>query len=137
MSLAFARTTALGVTAALCLLTLPASAQTGTPQRGGGGSGRIEAQTGEAVFAHVCAGCHMPDARGATGAGAYPALAGNAKLASAGYPITLVLNGRKAMPPLGDLLDDDQVAAVVNYVRSHFGNDFKDEVAAAEVKAAR
>ena len=41
---------------------------------------------------------------------------------SAGYPLTMVVNGRAGMPPFGDLLTDQQVAAVVNYVRSHFGN---------------
>jgi mono/diheme cytochrome c family protein len=28
------------------------------------------------------------------------------------------------MAPFGALLDDEQVAAVVNYVRSHFGNSY-------------
>ena len=42
-------------------------------------------QGGEAVYGGVCQGCHMADAKGATGAGMYPALASNAKLASAGY----------------------------------------------------
>jgi mono/diheme cytochrome c family protein len=27
------------------------------------------------------------------------------------------------MPPLGQLLNDDEIAAVVNYVRGAFGND--------------
>ena len=30
---------------------------------------------GEAIYKGVCQGCHMPDAKGAVGAGAYPALA--------------------------------------------------------------
>ena len=41
------------------------------------------------------------------------------------------------MPPFGRQLDDEQVAAVVNYVRTHFGNDYRDNVSAADVKAAR
>ena len=49
----------------------------------------------------------------------------------------LVVNGTRAMPPFGDQMDDEQVAAVVNYLRSHFGNDYKDTVSAADVKAAR
>ena len=32
-------------------------------------------------------------------------------------------------------LDDRQIAAVVNYVRSHFGNRYTDEVSAADVAA--
>jgi len=92
---------------------------------------------GQAMYVHVCAGCHMPNAKGAVGAGAYPALAGNANLATAGYPVAMVLHGQKAMPAVGEMMTDQQVADVVNYVRTHFGNDYKDRVTAAEVKAAR
>jgi mono/diheme cytochrome c family protein len=98
---------------------------------------RFMQRDGEAIYRSVCQGCHMPDGEGAVGAGAYPALGRNAKLEAAGYPVLLVVNGQKAMPPFAGLLDDDQVAAVVNYVRSHFGNDYKDAVSAADVKAAR
>ena len=58
-------------------------------------------------------------------------------VATEGYPLALVINGRNAMPAFGDLLTDQQVAAVVNYVRTHFGNQFADEVTAADAKAAR
>jgi mono/diheme cytochrome c family protein len=98
---------------------------------------RFEEQGGEAIYRHVCAGCHQPDAKGAIGAGAYPALAHNEKLESAGYPVSLVLHGQKAMPPLGGFLTDQQVADVVNYVRNHFGNSYDDAVDAALVKGAR
>jgi mono/diheme cytochrome c family protein len=98
---------------------------------------RFTAQTGEALYADICQGCHMPEGVGAVGAGAYPALARNPRLASAGYPLLLVIKGRNGMPPLGDLLTDEQVAAVINYVRSHFGNAFADEVTAADARAAR
>ena len=98
---------------------------------------RFMAQTGAVLYADICQGCHMPEGNGAVGAGAYPALARNPRLASAGYPLLLVINGRNAMPPFGDLLTDEQVAAVVNYVRSHFGNAFADEATAADAKAAR
>ena len=79
----------------------------------------------------------MPDGRGATGAGTYPALAGNPNLAAAGYPLHVVLNGLRGMPPIGYMMSDDQAAAVINYVRTHFGNDYQDAVTAEEVKAAR
>ena len=98
---------------------------------------RFQEQGGQAIFGHVCAGCHMPDAKGAKGAGAYPALAGNPRLEAGGYPLALVLHGQKAMPPLGEYLTDRQVADVVNYLRSHFGNDYKDAVTEADAKAAR
>ena len=41
------------------------------------------------------------------------------------------------MPPVGKMMSDEQVAAVINYVRTHFGNDYHDAVTAEDVKAAR
>ena len=38
---------------------------------------------------------------------------------------------------LSAMLDDDQVAAVAKYVRSHFGNQYTDQVTPAEVEALR
>jgi len=98
---------------------------------------RFTQQDGETLYRSICAGCHMDDGRGAVGAGAYPALARNAKLEAAGYPVLLVVNGRKAMPAFGPYLNDGQVAAVVNYVRSNFGNAYTDSVTPEDVKAAR
>jgi mono/diheme cytochrome c family protein len=79
----------------------------------------------------------MPNAQGAVGAGMYPALAKNPKLEVAGYPIAVVVNGQKAMPAFGPMLSDQQIADVINYVRTHFGNNYKDAVKPADVKAAR
>jgi mono/diheme cytochrome c family protein len=76
----------------------------------------------------------MADARGGQGAAAIPALAKNPKLAEAGYPIAMVAQGRGAMPPLTDLLNSAQIAAVVTYVRTHFGNSYRKPVTEAEVK---
>jgi len=93
---------------------------------------------GEAIFKGVCQGCHMPNATGGTGAGSYPALANNTKLEVAGYPISVLVNGQKAMPAfIGTKLSDEQIADVVNYIRTHFGNHYTDKVTAADVKAAR
>jgi mono/diheme cytochrome c family protein len=93
--------------------------------------------TGEAIYTGVCQGCHMPDAKGAVGAGMYPALAGNAKLRVAAYPLLVVTRGQKAMPEFGSAFTDAQIAEVVNYVRTHFGNAAKDTVTEAQVKAMR
>jgi cytochrome c553 len=105
------------------------------------GAGTIPHQGGQAVYNAVCAGCHMPEGEGAAGAGEYPSLANNALLEAPSYPITLVIYGQGAMPPLGSLLDDRQIADVVNYIRSHFGNDFVDgdfgEATAEEVAETR
>jgi mono/diheme cytochrome c family protein len=41
------------------------------------------------------------------------------------------------MPAFGRQLDDNQVAAVVNYIRSNLGNAYADRVSTDDVKAAR
>ncbi len=94
-------------------------------------------QGGEAIYKGVCQGCHMPDAKGAVGAGAYPALAKDENLETAGYPVTVVLKGQKAMPFFGMQLSDQQIADVVNYVRTHFGNKYRDKVKPEDVKLMR
>lgn len=92
---------------------------------------------GEALYRNVCQACHMPDGRGASGAGTIPALAGNPHLASRVYVLNTVVNGRKTMPDLGRWLNDRQVADVVNYVRSHFGNAYSDQAQPKEVRPLR
>jgi len=122
--------------ATLAAFALPATAQefgAGAMDRGS----KIPYQGGEAIFKGVCQGCHMPDAKGVVGAGAYPALAHNSKLETAGYAIAVVVNGQKAMPALGSMMTDQQIADVINYIRSNFNNSYKDKVAPADVKLAR
>jgi mono/diheme cytochrome c family protein len=87
----------------------------------------------------------MAQAQGAKGAAAYPKLANNVSLTAWQYVALTVLNGRSAMPAFGmptgqigggprlALLSDAQVAAVINYVRTHFGNRYHDLVTAAQV----
>lgn len=121
-------------------LLLGLSVSTGAFAQGagaGGGRGGFTEQGGEAIFKNVCQGCHMPDAKGAVGAGMYPALAKNAKLEVSGYPVAVITHGQKAMPSFGTLLNDQQVADVVNYIRTNFGNSYKDKVKPEDVKAQR
>jgi mono/diheme cytochrome c family protein len=99
--------------------------------------GTFPQQSGEDLFKNICQGCHMPDAKGAIGAGAYPALADNPRLKAAIYPVVVVLHGQRAMPSFGDSLNDEQIANVINYVRTHFGNHYKDQVTPQAVKAQR
>ena len=99
--------------------------------------GTFPQQSGEDLFKNICQGCHMPDAKGAIGAGAYPALADNPRLKAAIYPVVVVLHGQRAMPSFGDSLNDEQIANVINYVRTHFGNHYKDQVTPQVVKAQR
>jgi mono/diheme cytochrome c family protein len=98
---------------------------------------KFSQKTGEAIYSNLCQACHMNEGQGAVGAGKYPALAKNENLESSGYPVYIVLHGQKGMPPVGEMLSDEQVAAVVNYVRTHFGNDYKDEVTVEDVAGAR
>ena len=93
--------------------------------------------SGEELFANACQGCHMPDGVGAIGAGNYPALARDRSLEVSSYPVSVVVRGQRAMPPVGSMMNDDQVVAVVNYVRTHFGNQYSDPVTAEEVRLAR
>jgi mono/diheme cytochrome c family protein len=101
---------------------------------------------GQQIYEHVCRGCHMPDAGGAVGAGRYPALAKDPTLVSRQFMALTILVGRRNMPAFGArhaiafggppaVLSDAQIAAVINYVRSHFGNHYKDQITAAEVSA--
>jgi mono/diheme cytochrome c family protein len=98
---------------------------------------RFLASEGERLYAASCQACHMADGQGAKGAGAYPSLAGNANLEDPGYALYLVVNGQKAMLPFGKTMTNDQIAAVINYVRSHFGNAYTDAVKPEDVQAVR
>lgn len=137
------------LTAIALMAASPALAQAPAPARpaaapSGAGAGdaafgarMLGAASGEQIFHRVCAACHMHDGKGAEGAGRYPALAGNRNLAVAAYPAMVVVKGLNGMPPIGQMLTDEQVADVVTYVRSNFGNKFKGKITAAEVKALR
>ena len=99
--------------------------------------GHFDQRGGENLYRAICQGCHMPDGRGAKGAAEYPALAGNSKLASGPYPVLTVLGGRRGMPAFGGSLTDQQIADVVNYVRTHFDNGFADSLSADDVARLR
>jgi len=108
---------------------------------------RLAAADGEAVFRGICQGCHMPDAKGARGAGTYPALTGNPRLASPQYMAAVILHGRRDMPSFkpppegeerflrGAGLSDAQIAGVINYIRRHFGNQYPDSISADDIAA--
>jgi mono/diheme cytochrome c family protein len=98
---------------------------------------RFTEATGASIYQSVCAGCHMADGRGAVGAGAYPALADDPRLAVAPYPVALVLHGQRAMPPFARYLSDQQIADVVGFIRRNFGNAYAEPVSAQDVQAAR
>lgn len=93
---------------------------------------------GKELFQGLCQACHMDKGQGARGAGRYPALdKSNETIAAAGYVTTIIVKGQKAMPAVGTMLDDEQVAAIVNYVRSSFGNTYDDKITAQDVTDVR
>jgi mono/diheme cytochrome c family protein len=88
---------------------------------------------GKDVYEAHCATCHGSDGKGMPPA--YPPLANNQsiEMISAVNPIRMVLNGGfppgtaenprpYGMPPFAQTLSDDQVAAVVTYIRTAWGN---------------
>ena len=124
----------LALAAGLLAVSAPALAQTPAGGDTGGGVVRVaKPVTGQQVYEAVCQACHMADAKGGTGAATIPALAANPRLAGAAYPISMVVVGKGAMPGLTGNLDDAQIAAVVSYVRTSFGNNYPKPVTAADV----
>lgn len=97
---------------------------------------------GGAIFAQTCSACHQADAKGL--AGAFPPLTGSTIVNDEDptQMITIVLSGYDAraefgvMPAQAEMLTDAQIAAVVNHVRSSFGNNAPATTADA-VKAVR
>ena len=88
---------------------------------------------GQTVYEAHCASCHRSDGRGMPPQ--YPPLAGNPsiQMQSAVNPVRMVLNGGLppgtqgnpepyGMPPFAQSLSDDEVAAVVTYIRAAWGN---------------
>jgi mono/diheme cytochrome c family protein len=95
--------------------------------------GSLLLRLGQTVYEAHCASCHGLDGRGMPPQ--YPPLADNAsiEMQSAVNPIRMVLNGGfppgtkgnprpYGMPPFAQILSDDEVAAVVTYIRAAWGN---------------
>src|SRR5262249_2795633 len=79
---------------------------------------------GADVYKNICINCHQPDGRGKEHLA--PALAGSKfALASPVVPVRILLSGKEGsvglMPPLNSLTDD-QIAAVLPYIRREWGN---------------
>jgi mono/diheme cytochrome c family protein len=78
-----------------------------------------EDATGEAVFQATCAGCHGPNLQGRTG----PPLGEGAPSSdlSRDYFVDTITNGRGRMPSFEDVLTDEQIQRVVDYILSEQG----------------
>ena len=127
------------------LKSLPAS--DGAPVAAGPAASEQVFKMGERIYAAHCADCHGNDGKGRQPA--YPPLAGNraVTLTPAVNAIRMVLNGGfppgtkgnprpYGMPPYSHELDDAQVAAVLSYVRTSWGNA-APPVASSEVNRYR
>jgi cytochrome c oxidase cbb3-type subunit 2 len=127
--------------AAVSPSTMARSATVAPPSAGGA------AADGQALFTANCAACHQASGEGLPGA--FPPLKGNAAVndADATVHIRAILHGvhgvnvggvvyPSAMPPFAAALGDAEVAAIVNFERSSWGNHGAS-VTAAQVAAER
>ena len=108
----------------------------------------MKRRQGERVYKTACVACHQDSGAGV--AGQFPPLAGSDWVLATKPDriIRIVLNGfsgpatvkgaayNNAMPPWKGSYNDDDIAAVITYIRSSWGNK-ASEVKAAEVKAIR
>jgi mono/diheme cytochrome c family protein len=95
---------------------------------------------GKTTYQNLCQPCHQADGRGADKIAA-PLIGSEFALAPAPtIPIRIVLHGKEGtvalMPPLGGVLSDEEVAAVLTYVRREWGHT-ASPVRAADVAATR
>ena len=75
---------------------------------------------GRDIYRNLCAACHQPDGRGREKLA--PTLLGSElALGPPGIPVRILINGKEGpvglMPPLGSVLSDEQIAAVLTYIR--------------------
>ncbi len=97
---------------------------------------------GAALYANTCAACHQADGKGL--AGAFPPIAGSAIVndPNAEQLIRIILQGYDARPeygvmaPFGDVLSDEEIAAIATHERSSWGNQ-APAVTPEEVKKVR
>mgnify|MGYP000741515268 CR=1 FL=1 len=102
---------------------------------------------GKTLYAAVCAACHQVNGRGLDGL-APPLLDSEWILGPAGRPIRIVLNGVRGyitvlgqvhtgdMPAFGAALDDQQIAAILTYLRREWRHT-ADPIEPQEMKAVR
>ena len=74
---------------------------------------------GSEVFGDSCSVCHGSDGSGGVGA----ALGGVDERLTVRDHLAVVWSGRGSMPPFGGILTDAEIAAVVAYQRSTFGDE--------------
>ena len=87
----------------------------------GAAAAQAPADEGATLFKQNCSACHQPLGQGIPGA--FPALAGNAFVQGDPKAVAhVLLNGRGGMPNFREDLTNEQIAAVLTYVRQAWGN---------------
>jgi len=94
-------------------------------------------ERGEKVFTANCAVCHQANGKGVPGS--FPPLDGDPVVnGPRAEQIHVVLNGKNAMPPWKNTLNDTEIAAVITYTRNSWSNKAQENIVQpAEVVAAR
>jgi mono/diheme cytochrome c family protein len=100
---------------------------------------QVQFDAGQEVYRNLCVGCHQSDGRGQEKLA--PSLVGSTlALAAPAIGARILLNGKEGpvglMPPVGSVLSDEQIAAVLTYVRRGWGQDGAP-VPAGVVRATR
>ncbi len=96
---------------------------------------------GQEVYRNVCQACHQPDGRGMDKI-APPLVGSTLALATAEVPVRILLHGKEGpvglMPPVGQIFTDEQIAAVLTYIRREWGQGGEpvEPAAVAAVRAA-
>jgi putative membrane-bound dehydrogenase-like protein len=83
-------------------------------------------EAGRTVYTNLCMACHQQDGRGMEKLA--PTLIGSPyALGSPVVGVRVLVNGKEGpvglMPPLGAVLSDDQIAAVLTYIRRSWGHE--------------
>lgn len=93
-------------------------------------------QEGDKIYHNVCIACHQANGEGI--AGIYLPLNNNPLLTTDDptYFVATVLHGRGGMPAFSGLMDDEEIAGVVSYVRQAWDND-ADPVSPEQVAEIR
>jgi mono/diheme cytochrome c family protein len=78
-------------------------------------------EEGEQLYIVNCSRCHQLEGEGTAD---FPALAGNpvVTLHNSAPMIDVVLHGRGGMPAFRGVLEDEEVVAVLTYIRNSWGN---------------
>lgn len=75
---------------------------------------------GEPTFTNICSACHGQSGEGGKG----PAFVGLDKLTNTEQVVRHIYYGGHFMPPFGQVLSKEQIAAAATYIRTSWGNNY-------------